>query len=156
MLGLRERYCQIMPTRLVVGEIDFRCFSESKIYEKTLKNLWRVVKLDYTTLNLKKAPRVSSKCLIWLEIFGGRCKFRTCDPCSVKGARATVPLQRCSNDTANWRKNQSCDGAKLANFDGWNYIINKWYALQAVDLNFRFDCLLRSRIYKAHHTAFFT
>ena len=54
-IWLSERYCQIMPTRLVVGEIDFRCFSESKIYEKTLKNLWRVVKSDYTTLNLKKS-----------------------------------------------------------------------------------------------------
>jgi hypothetical protein len=31
----------------------------------------------------KKAPKVASKCLISMRIVGGRCKFRTCDPCSV-------------------------------------------------------------------------
>jgi hypothetical protein len=36
----------------------------------------------------KKALKVSPKCLIQFGIFGGRCKFRTCDPCSVNaGAR---------------------------------------------------------------------
>ena len=33
---------------------------------------------------MKKAPKVASKCLISLGIFGGQYKFRTCDPCSVK------------------------------------------------------------------------
>jgi hypothetical protein len=54
----------------------------------------------------EKAPRVSTKCLIhWEFLVGWQYKFQTCDPCSVKGARATIPLQRCRNDTAIQVKN---------------------------------------------------
>ena len=47
----------------------------------------------------------------------------TCGHCSVKGARATVPLQRCRNDTAIQVKNHLlkktdllCNGNILSNY----------------------------------------
>ena len=57
---------------LLCSEIKMRLFDCSEIYEKTSKKIWEVVNPDHTTLKQKKAPRVSSKCLISLGFFSGR------------------------------------------------------------------------------------
>jgi hypothetical protein len=42
------------------------------------------IRFPYFSHTMKKGRQQSSQALDFQSNFGGKCKFRTCDPCSVK------------------------------------------------------------------------